>query len=144
MTKINLKNVGRTGEMEVVNLINCPNCDHRLFLLPPGYPIWDIQCSACLWRAQVKSQTSKPTDRVRGAGWDIMSAALKKGDSVPPLITNFKWTKNGIAKREIRLYPFIKRNCLKPRMANIKSVNRLHRMFDYNLKDTKHYVLFSL
>ncbi len=134
---------GDSGEAEVVRLIKCPNCDHDLMLLPPSYPLFDVQCKACDFRAQVKSSSSKPTDILRGAGWDIMDKVLKSGKLVPPLIVNFKWKMRGKNRQEVRFYPFIKRSSLQKYTANIKSVGRVYKMFTYKLRGILFFVLYS-
>src|SRR3989344_3765554 len=47
------KESGDAGEIEVVNLVPCPNCGKPLMSLPKNYPLYDIQCTGCLFRAQV-------------------------------------------------------------------------------------------
>ncbi len=143
MKTVNNKILGDDGEIEVVNLVKCPNCNKDLMLLPNGYPLYDIQCTACNFRAQIKTNNTKPHDIIRGAGWDIMEKVLKSGFLVPPLIVNFKWSENKQEKQEIRFYPFIRKKNLKKYVANIKSRNRLYRMFNYDLKDLVFFVLFK-
>lgn len=144
MIVVSNKITGDKGELEVIELIRCPNCVRKLMLLPNSYPLYDVQCTGCFFRAQVKSSTgSKPRDTIRGAGWDIMDKVLKSGALVPPLITNSKWKEKGEERQEIRFYPFISKINLVKRTANIKSVERIYKMFNYNLKGMKYYVLFS-
>ena len=76
-------------------------------VLPKNYPLYDIQCTACNFRAQVKTNHSRPKSIIFGAGWDIMEKVLKSGFLVPPLITNFKWAVGGVEMQEIRFYPFV-------------------------------------
>ena len=38
---INKQN-GDKGELEVINLVCCPNCGKKLMILPPNYPLYDI------------------------------------------------------------------------------------------------------
>jgi len=71
------KEVGDVGEREVVELIPCPNCGKRLMPLPKNYPLYDVQCTGCLFRAQVKTNNSKPRLAIFGAGWDIISKVMK-------------------------------------------------------------------
>lgn len=136
---------GTEGEEEVVDLVNCPNCLKKLMLLPQSYPMNDIQCTACNFRAQIKTSSSNPnkTKNIRGAGWDIMDKVLKAGYLVPPLIVNFKWSIGNENRQEIRFYPFIKKTNLKRRIASIKSHNRVYSMFDYDIRDLIYYTLFS-
>lgn len=51
---------GNQGEQEVVDLVKCPNCGKDLMLLPTNYPLYDLQCTGCNFRAQVKTNRSKP------------------------------------------------------------------------------------
>ena len=45
------------GEKVVVEKVPCPNCGKRLMPLPPNYPLYDLQCTGCLFRAQVKKSS---------------------------------------------------------------------------------------
>lgn len=144
MSKIDLKIVGDAGEVEVIELVNCPNCNRKLMLLPKNYPLYDIQCTACFFKAQVKSSSGKKPHRVvRGAGWDIMDKVLKSGSLVPPLITNTKWREKDVERHEIRFYPFIKKSCLVKYTADIKSADRVYRMFNYDLQDMIYFTIYS-
>lgn len=144
MSGKNNKIAGDKGEVEVVKLVACPNCGRKLMLLPTAYPLYDVQCSGCFFRAQVKSisESTKKTT-IRGAGWEIMNKVLKSGSLVPSLIVNFKWSENSKEKQEIRFYPFIKKTQLLSYTANIKSRNRKHKMFNYNLSGVQYYILYS-
>ena len=101
------KEYGDAGEKGVVDLVPCPNCGKELMVLPPNYPFFDVQCSGCSFRAQVKSISSKPKPVIFGAGRDIMDKVLKSGFITPPLIANFKWQEKGSQRHEIRFYPFM-------------------------------------
>ena len=70
------KKTGDKGEKEIVKLVKCPNCRKELMLLPTNYPLYDIQCTACQFRAQIKTNNWKPKSEVFGAGWDIMEKVL--------------------------------------------------------------------
>ncbi len=122
---------GDTGEKEVVELVKCPNCLKRLMLLPPSYPLYDVQCTACSFRAQIKTNSCKPKSIVYGAGWEIIDKVLKSGYITPPLILNFKWSEKGENYQEIRFYPFIPKINLKKRFTTIKKSGRELWMFDY-------------
>lgn len=98
---------GDAGELEVVELVPCPNCAKKLMILPPNYPLFDVQCTGCSFRAQVKTNLSKPKSVIFGAGWEIMDKVLKSGYITPPLIANFRWQEKGIDNQEIRFYPFV-------------------------------------
>jgi DNA-directed RNA polymerase subunit RPC12/RpoP len=138
------KQFGDEGEREVVDLIPCPNCGKELMLLPPGYPLFDVQCSGCSFRAQIKTMNSKPKAIIFGAGWDIMDKVLKSGFITPPLITNFKWVEKEIEKQEIRFYPFVpKKNLQKYRLS--ETARRANYwMFRYiGLGTLPHFVLYK-
>lgn len=134
---------GTEGELEVVKLVECPNCTKELMLLPKNYPLCDLQCTACQFRVQIKTNNTKPKEVIRGAGWNIMEKVLKAGFLVPPLMVNFKWKEKAADRQEIRFYPFIRKRNLTKYIANIKSKNRLHPMFNYNLKGLKYYILYQ-
>lgn len=135
--------VGDEGEKDVIEKIKCPNCGKDLMLLPPNYPLSDIQCTACQFRAQIKTNSTRPHKIIFGAGWDIVEKVLKSGYLMPPLITNFVWKEDGIKKQEIRFYPFITKKSLISRTAHIRNGNREYRMFNYNLENLPYFVLYS-
>ena len=131
---------GIEGEKEVVNLIKCPNCGKTLVLLPPGYPLYDIQCTGCVFRAQVKTVNSKPKAEILGAGWEIMDKVLKSGFIIPPLVVNFHWEKGGKPRHEIRFYPFIPKTSLKKYQLSPNARRANYKMFRYtDLNTTPHF-----
>jgi hypothetical protein len=99
--------------------------------LPKNYPLYDVQCTGCLFRAQVKTAASKPSDRILGAGWDIMSKVLKAGYLVPPTIVNFMWEEKGVPKQEIRFYPFLPHENLQMYRLSPSARRANYRMFIY-------------
>ena len=113
-----IKITGDEGEKEVVNLIRCPNCNKKLMQLPNNYPLYDIQCTACSFRAQIKTNNSKPKKEIFGAGWEIMNKVMKAGFMVPPLIVNYKWQEKGKTYQKILFYPFIPKENLKKRQLS--------------------------
>lgn len=125
------KIAGDLGELEVVRLVPCPNCGKSLMLLPASYPLYDVQCTGCSFRAQVKTNASKPKATIFGAGWQIMDKVTKSGYLIPPLFANFKWTEKGIERQEIRFYPFVpKKNLFKYKLS--KTARRAnYEMFRY-------------
>ncbi len=140
----NNKYRGDAGEREVIDLIPCLNCGKKLMMLPKNYPLFDVQCSACSFRAQVKTNRSRPKKEIFGAGWDIVAKVLKSGFLMPPLITNYKWTEGRIKRREIRFYPFVPKDNLKKSLRHIKSHEREYWMFNYvGLEKLPHFVLYK-
>jgi DNA-directed RNA polymerase subunit RPC12/RpoP len=135
---------GKLGEVEIVELIPCPNCGKKLMLLPPNYPLYDVQCTGCSFRAQVKTNNSKPVDIIFGAGWDIMDKVLKSGFMIPHLIVNFKWTEKNHTHQKILLYPFIPKQNLIKRTLSSDAQRANYRMFNYSgLKKLPHFVLYE-
>lgn len=133
--------IGDQGESEVVNNITCPNCSSKLILLPKGFPIYDIQCSRCLFRAQIKTALSKPKSTIFGAGWQILDKVLKAGYLMPPLIVNFKWrAQNGGVNQEIRFYPFIAIGHIQKYRLSEKAKRSNYWMFKYIKLDRAPYI----
>jgi len=99
--------------------------------LPMNYPLYDVQCTACSFRAQVKTNLSKPKKEIFGAGWEIMEKVLKSGFIAPPLITNFKWTDKLGNHQEIRFYPFIAKINFKKHKLSKKARRANYWMFNY-------------
>jgi DNA-directed RNA polymerase subunit RPC12/RpoP len=138
------KKTGDEGERNVVDLVPCPNCKKKLVLLPQNYPLYDLQCTACSFRAQVKTVKSKPKDVIRGAGWDIMEKVLKAGFMVPPLFVNFKWKTEGIRKQKIHFYPFIPKANLKKYQLSPTAIQANYKMFNYiGLSKLPHFPVHS-
>ena len=131
---------GKKGEQEVVDLVLCPNCKKQLMLLPPNYPLCDIQCTGYQFRAQIKTANHKPSSVVRGAGWDIMEKVLKAGILPPLLILNFKWNEKGKQHQEIRFYPFVPKSHLKKYTMSPEARRANYRMFNYVNMDKLPYV----
>lgn len=125
------KEFGDAGEKEVVDLVPCPNCGKELMLLPKNYPLFDVQCSGCSFRAQIKTNRSKPKREIFGAGWEVTNKVLKSGYPMPPLITNYKWTDKTGDHHEIRFYPFIPKQNLRKRNVIFSSGRKDHMMFNY-------------
>jgi DNA-directed RNA polymerase subunit RPC12/RpoP len=138
------KVTGDAGENEIVNTIPCPNCAKSLMLLPKNYPLYDIQCTGCSFRVQVKTIASKPKDSILGAGWDIMDKVLKSGYLIPPLIVNFKWQDASEDKQEIRFYPFLAKKNLRKYTLSEDAKRANYTMFRYiGLSSTPHYILLQ-
>jgi DNA-directed RNA polymerase subunit RPC12/RpoP len=127
---------GDFGEQEVVDAVPCPNCSKQFMLLPKNYPLFDLQCTGCSFRAQVKTNLSKPKAIIFGAGWDIMDKVLKSGYLVPPLIANYKWSEKDKDMQEIRFYPFIPKKNLDKYQLPITARRANYWMFRYKGLDT--------
>lgn len=125
------KIIGDAGEQDIVDKVPCPNCDKKLMLLPPSYPMCDVQCTGCNFRAQIKTNLSRPKAEIFGAGWDITDKVLKSGYLMPPLIANYKWTNKAGDRQEVRFYPFIPKANLKKRQLLATARRANYRMFNY-------------
>ena len=138
------KQHGDAGELEVVKFVPCPNCGKKLMVLPPNYPLYDVQCVGCSFRAQVKTNQSKPKSVVFGAGWDIMEKVLKSGFITPPIFVNFKWEELGKQKQEIRFYPFVPKANLRKYQLSSTARRANYKMFNYiGLDKLPHFVVFK-
>lgn len=122
---------GKGGEKDIVNLVPCPNCSKKLMVLPANYPLYDVQCTGCLFRAQVKTNQCKPKAVLFGAGWQIMNKVLKSGYMTPPLFLNFKWVEDGKKKQEIRFYPFVPKKNLSNYRLSPEARRANYEMFTY-------------
>ncbi len=132
---------GDKGEKEVINLVPCPNCGKKLMALPKNYPLYDVQCTGCSFRAQVKTNESKPKAVIFGAGWDIMEKVLKSGFITPPIFVNFKWREGGKKKQEIRFYPFVPKSNLRKYQLSPKARRANYKMFHYTGMDKLPYFI---
>lgn len=140
----NNKRTGDLGEREVCELIKCPNCGNKLVLLPSGFPMYDVQCSRCMFRAQIKTVNSAPKNSIFGAGWDIYDKVLKAGYLAPPLIINFKWANKGGQCQEIRFFPFIAKRNIQKYILSPEARRANYKMFKYvKLDQAKFFMLFS-
>jgi len=131
----NNKISGDTGEKEVIQYIPCPNCGKKLMILPPNFPMYDVQCTGCTFRAQVKTNNCKPKNIIFGAGYDIYEKVLKAGYLSPPLIVNFRWsTKEGFYQR-IVFYPFVAKGNIKKYKLSETARRANYMMFRYEKLD---------
>ncbi len=138
------KKSGDAGEREVVKLIPCPNCGKKLMLLPENYPLYDVQCVGCNFRAQVKTSNSKPKSTIFGAGWDIMEKVLKLGFLVPSLVVNFKWKEEKENHQEVRFYPFVPKINLRKHQLSSTARRANYKMFNYvDIDDIPFFVLYK-
>lgn len=134
---------GNHGEKEILDLIACPNCKKKLMALPASYPLYDVLCSGCSFRAQVKTNQCKPKDEVFGAGWDVMDKVLKSGFMVPPLFMNFKWSEDNEDNQVIYFFPFVPKVNLKKYTLAATAQNAGSKRFNYvGLLRLPHFILF--
>lgn len=135
---------GDLGEKEVVRQVPCPNCGKSLMTLPLNYPLYDVQCTGCSFRAQVKTSLNKPRPVVFGAGWQIMNKVLKAGYMTPPLFLNFKWSEKGESKQEIRFYPFVPKKNLSNYRLSATARRANYEMFTYvGMDKLPYFIVYS-
>lgn len=138
------KENGDVGEREVIEHVPCPNCGKSLMLLPPSFPMCDVQCVGCHFRAQIKTSGSKPKRVVFGSTWNITEKVLKSGYIMPPLFLNFKWVEKSIEHQEIRFYPFVPKKNLRQRTLPETAKRAGLKMFDYiGLDELPHFVVYT-
>jgi len=125
------KDTGTVGEKEVCELVPCPNCKKKLMLLPANYPLFDLQCTGCSFRAQVKTVSSSPKNVLFGAGWDIMEKVLKSGYMIPPLFINFKWADKSGNHQQIKFYPFVPKVNIRKYQLSKTARRANYKMFHY-------------
>lgn len=141
---MNNKITGTIGEKEVCKLVPCPNCKKELMLLPSNYPLFDLQCTGCSFRAQVKTINSKPKNVLFGAGWDIMEKVLKSGYMVPSLFINFKWEDKTGQHQQIRFYPFVPKVNIRKYQLSPTARRANYKMFHYTkMNELPHFVLID-
>ena len=132
------KLAGRTGEKDIVKTVRCPNCGRRLMQLPEGYPLFDVQCTGCVFRAQVKVNNCKTKDQIFGSGWDIMEKNLRIGQLIPPLIVKFHWREGRQSKEVILFFPFLTKANLKQKKRSQYGLRPGYKEFNYvGLMDDK-------
>jgi DNA-directed RNA polymerase subunit RPC12/RpoP len=131
--------VGDSGESYLTKRIACPNCGKGLMKLPRGFPLFDVQCKNCFFRAQIKTSRTKDSNRIYGAGWEILNKTLKSGYAVPPLIVIHRFGKRNTPPK-IRFYPFIpRRNLEKYELKNIVGSTRWRFIYK-DLTQLPHFV----
>ena len=109
-----------------------------------NYPLFDLQCTGCLFRVQVKTANSKPKSTLFGAGWDIIEKVLKSGYMIPPLIANFKWKEAGKERQKVIFYPFIPKINISKRQLSPTARRANYKMFNYTgLDKLPHFVLYE-
>jgi hypothetical protein len=107
--------LGRQAEDFVVEHLSCPSCASLLRPLPPGYPLYDVECVRCVFRAQVKRVRAQPRDRIRGGSWTILSHHLKTGHLLPPMFVCFGWPASEDRPSTVWFFPLVPAVNVRPR-----------------------------
>lgn len=99
--------LGEEAERFVVEHVVCPSCGSPLRQLPPGYPLFDVQCAACLFRAQVKRVQEQPRSRLRGGSWSVGNTYLRTGQLLPPMYVCFGWPRSQPEPTAVYFFPLV-------------------------------------
>ena len=110
--------LGEQAEAFVVASISCPSCGKELQMLPRGYPLFDVQCSRCLFRAQVKRVQEKPRSRLRGGSWNVVNLYLRTGHLLPPMFVCFAWPRTSPVPGVVYFFPFVPRTSVVKRVLS--------------------------
>lgn len=135
---------GDDGEELLIKSVPCPNCSKELMRLPTNYPLYDVQCTGCAFRAQVKANQTKPKAVIFGAGWQIIEKVMKAGFMIPPLFVIFRWRESNFSQTEIRFYPFIPKRNLRKYTLSPTARRANYKMFLYTgLNSLQHFVVYK-
>lgn len=136
---------GAEAERFVVDRIPCPSCSSALRALPAGYPLYDVECTRCLLRAQVKRILARPRDRIRGATWDVMSHHFKTGHLIPPMFACFGWPAGRPEPHVVWFFPLIPTRNLKMRVLSERHQTQAgRRMAEYvDMRSLPRFVVFG-
>jgi hypothetical protein len=133
MPRTSKQATGDAGEEFVASSVPCPYCDRKLELLPKNYPLFDVQCSSCLFRAQVKTSKTPISGTIPGGGLKMKESARRLGILSPPIISVSNMKANKADERLVQFFPFIPESHTKkkPPLKDPKREHLKYRMFDY-------------
>lgn len=132
MTERASVSLGEEAERFVVEHVRCPSCASPLRRLPPGYPLFDLQCYRCLFRAQVKRVQEKPRSRLRGGSWNVVSTYLRTGQLLPPMFVCFDWPRSQPEPGCVYFFPLVPaKNVVKRVLSNQHRTDAGRAMAEY-------------
>jgi hypothetical protein len=99
--------LGEEAERLIAERVPCPSCGSALHQLVRGYPLFDVQCSKCLFRAQVKRVQEAPRNRLRGGSWNVVNTYLRTGQLLPPMFVCFGWPRLVAEPSSIYFFPLV-------------------------------------
>jgi hypothetical protein len=124
--------LGDEAERYVVERVPCPSCGSALRQLPPGYPLFDVQCSGCLFRAQVKRVQEKPRSRLRGGSWNVVNTYLRTGQLLPPMFVCFDWPRSEAEPGYVYFFPLVPaKNVVKRVLSELHKTDAGRAMAEY-------------
>jgi hypothetical protein len=110
--------LGDEAERFVAASVHCPSCAGRLRQLPAGYPLFDVQCASCLFRAQTKRVKERPRSRLRGGSWSVVNLYLRTGQLLPPMFVCFDWPDTRRKPGFVYFFPFVPATNVKRRVLS--------------------------
>lgn len=117
----------------VLTQIKCPYCEKALIDLPRATPVYDVACSRCEFRAQVKSVETPRRKRIRGASARPLAGLRWAGKSSPPLIVVWGWDGKNRSAEQVTLYPLVPWRHVRERALPDKHATMAGRlMVDYH------------
>lgn len=99
--------LGEEAERFIAERVPCPSCGGALHELARGYPLFDVQCSRCLFRAQVKRVQESPRNRLRGGSWSVVNTYLRTGQLLPPMFVRFDWPRTEREPGTVYFFPLV-------------------------------------
>ena len=100
--------------------------------LAPGYPLFDVQCSRCLFRAQVKRVQERPRNRLRGGSWNVVNTYLRTGQLLPPMFVCFDWPRSELEPGSVYFFPLVPaRNVSKRVLSEAHKTDAGRAMVEY-------------
>lgn len=128
----------------VIALVKCPYCVKTLVDLPRATPVYDIACTRCEFRAQVKSVETKKRSRIRGASAGPLAGLRLAGKASPPLIVVWGWDGVDRTATEVSLFPLVPWSHIRERvLPDTHSTMAGRRMVDYHgLSTLPHFSLY--
>jgi hypothetical protein len=123
----------------------CPYCVKALVDLPRATPVYDVACSRCEFRAQVKSVETPKRSRIRGASARPLAGLRLAGKLSPPLIVVWGWDGEARSAAEVSLFPLVPWSHVRERVLPPNHATMAGRlMVDYHdLKNVPHFTLYT-
>jgi hypothetical protein len=135
--------IGTEAEAFVASHVACPSCGNALRPLAPGYPMYDVECTRCLLRAQVKRIAMAPRDRIRGASWDVLRHHVRTGHLLPPMFACFGWPSSAEEPQTVWFFPLIPVTNLRKRVLSERHQTPGRKMAEYvDMRAVPHFVVF--
>lgn len=136
---------GERAVQFVLAEVSCPYCTKALMDLPRATPVYDVACSRCEFRAQVKSVETRKRSRIRGASARPLAGLRLAGKLSPPLIVVWQWDGEQRSADEVSLFPLVPWSHVRERVLPANHATMAGRlMVDYHdLVRLPHFTLFT-